>query len=68
MAQGGIIVPEEIGTIDSIHKTSKEVVVKVVYKGKARCGKCNWFGHTTKDYDSHSHKQVANCAKEEVTT
>ncbi|KAM1111108.1 hypothetical protein ACFX13_010490 [Malus domestica] len=36
------------------------------YKGKAKCGKCNRFGHIAKDCDSH--KQVANCAKEEEVT
>ncbi|XP_048436122.1 uncharacterized protein LOC125475436 [Pyrus x bretschneideri] len=39
------------------------------YKGsqrKAKCGKCNRFGHIANDYDSH--KQVANCAKEEEVT
>ncbi|KAM2243929.1 hypothetical protein ACFX1S_010690 [Malus domestica] len=33
------------------------------YKGKAKCGRCNRFGHLTKDCDNG--KQVANCAKEE---
>ncbi|CAL8133678.1 unnamed protein product [Prunus armeniaca] len=32
------------------------------HKGKPRCGKCNRFGHTTKDCDNG--KQVANCAKD----
>ncbi|CAL2241192.1 unnamed protein product [Prunus armeniaca] len=36
------------------------------HKGKPRCGKCNRFGHTTKDCDNG--KQVANCAKEEEVT
>jgi hypothetical protein len=34
-------------------------------KGKPRCGRCNRFGHIEKDYESHSHKQLANYAKEE---
>ncbi|KAI5328021.1 hypothetical protein L3X38_027417 [Prunus dulcis] len=36
------------------------------HKGKPRCGKCNRFGHLTKDCDNG--KQVANCAKEEEVT
>ncbi|KAM1067643.1 hypothetical protein ACFX2B_022674 [Malus domestica] len=36
------------------------------YKGKAKCGKCNRFGHTAKDCDGH--KQVAHYAKEEDVT
>jgi len=35
------------------------------HKGKPRCGRCNRFGHIAKDCDSHSHKQLANCVKEE---
>jgi hypothetical protein len=35
------------------------------HKGKPRCGRCNWFGHIAKDCESHSHKQLANYAKEE---
>ena len=38
------------------------------HKGKPRCGKCNRFGHITKDCDSHSHKQLANYAEEEEVT
>ncbi|KAI5333988.1 hypothetical protein L3X38_024121 [Prunus dulcis] len=38
------------------------------HKGKPRCGKCNRFGHTAKDCEGHSHKQVANYAKEEEVT
>ncbi|CAL8173995.1 unnamed protein product [Prunus armeniaca] len=68
MAQAGIIVLEEIGTIASIHRTSKVVAVKEVHEGKPRCGKCNRFGHTAKDCEGHSHKQVANYAKEEEVT
>jgi hypothetical protein len=36
-----------------------------MHKGKPRCGKCNRFGHIVKDYDSHSYKQLVNCAKKE---
>ncbi|XP_050131467.1 uncharacterized protein LOC126607786 [Malus sylvestris] len=36
------------------------------YKGKAKCGKCNRFGHMAKDCDNN--RQVANCAKEEDVT
>jgi hypothetical protein len=35
------------------------------HKGKPRCGRCNRFGHIAKDCESHSHKQLANYAKEE---
>lgn len=35
------------------------------YKGKTKCGTCNHFGHSTKDYDCHNNKQLANCAKKE---
>ncbi|XP_016647150.1 PREDICTED: uncharacterized protein LOC107880366 [Prunus mume] len=66
VAQIGVMALEGIGTTVSIHKTSKEIAVKVVHKGKPRCGKCNRFGHTTKDCDNG--KQVANCAKEEEVT
>jgi len=38
------------------------------HKGKPRCGRCNCFGHIAKDYDSHSHKQLANYAKKEGVT
>jgi hypothetical protein len=38
------------------------------HKGKPRCGRCNQFGHIAKDCDSHSHKQLANYAKEEGVT
>ncbi|KAI5327439.1 hypothetical protein L3X38_026835 [Prunus dulcis] len=36
------------------------------FSSKPRCGKCNRFGHLTKDCDNG--KQVANCAKEEEVT
>ena len=35
------------------------------HKEKPRCGRCNRFRHIAKDCDSHSHKQLANYAKEE---
>jgi hypothetical protein len=38
------------------------------HKEKPICGRCNRFGHIAKDCDSHSHKQLANCAKEEEVT
>ena len=38
------------------------------HKGKLRCGRCNRFGHIAKDCESHSHKQLANYAKEERVT
>ncbi|CAL9029300.1 unnamed protein product, partial [Prunus brigantina] len=59
---------EETRDLDVLRVEEKYHFGVCRHKGKPRCGKCNHFGHTTKDCDSHNHKQVANCAKEEGVT